>query len=68
MPRKILVAVDGSKNGDWAFHAAVHGMDPGEDYLFLISVAQITTINGLQLVKSVLTQGIHPRYSKSPYS
>eukprot|EP01128_Nolandella_sp_AFSM9_P002186 TRINITY_DN12572_c0_g1_i1.p1 TRINITY_DN12572_c0_g1~~TRINITY_DN12572_c0_g1_i1.p1 ORF type:complete len:233 (-),score=55.65 TRINITY_DN12572_c0_g1_i1:125-802(-) len=41
---KYLVAVDGSKGSDWAFHVALHSMDPLSDEMVLCCVNQLTPI------------------------
>jgi len=55
--KTVLVAVDGSKYGDWAYHAAVHSLNPATDNLLLVSVAHVTPLDSLSVIKAALTQG-----------
>lgn len=53
----VLVAVDGSKHGDWAFHAAVHRIDASLDRLVLVSVAVVHPMDQLAVLKAAITLG-----------
>ena len=43
--KKFLVALDGSRFSEWAFHAAVDQLNPEADTLYLICVAQVDYIS-----------------------
>jgi hypothetical protein len=57
-----MVAVDGSICSDWAFHSAVHGLNPAEDVLTIISVAHVNAMNNIAatIVEASLGEGRFP--------